>query len=45
MIQNGASLEQTRIYARHIDPKTTTLYIQLAGKERKEAGQKFVNEL
>jgi integrase/recombinase XerD len=45
MIQNGASLKMTQDYARHIDPKTTSLYIILAGKERKEAGERFVNEL
>jgi integrase/recombinase XerD len=45
MIQNGATLKATQDYARHIDPKTTSLYIILAGKERKEAGEKFVPEL
>jgi len=45
MIQNGASLKSTQDYARHIDPKTTSLYIILAGKERKEAGERFVPEL
>ncbi len=45
MIQNGASLKSTQDYARHIDPKTTSLYIILAGKERKEAGERYVPEL
>jgi integrase len=45
MIQHGAGLKTVQDYARHVEPKTTTLYIQLAGGLRKEAGERFVPEL